>query len=190
MTRYLLLHALSLLVLCGCATSGGTVETVEFPFRSSGVPPKFVESFDIIPRQVGVTRFVWEGESIDDWTEAVEIVNTWRKNNPATPKEALETLVEKRIAQCPEATHRLLHQDESSVLYELITINCPPHPDEHSITRLIYGRNEVFTVIYTNKVNPLSPSLRDEWIDILSRANRKEVGRSAQRGMTPLRGTH
>jgi hypothetical protein len=45
-------------------------------------------------------------------------------------------------------------------------------------------------VIYTNKVNPLSPSLRDEWIDILSRANLKEVGRSVQRGMTPLRGTH
>jgi hypothetical protein len=189
MTRKWLLYSVSILAVVGCATSGGTVETVTFP-RPGEVGPKFVQTFAVVPRQVEVTRWVWEGESIDDWTEALEVVNTLRRNSPPSPAEAVQTLVDLRLARCPGATSRVLHQDESSVLYEVVTIDCPPHPDEHSINRLIYGPKEVFNLIYTNKVNPLPLATRERWIDVLSRATLQGVERGALRDMTAVTGTH
>jgi hypothetical protein len=189
MIRKWLLYPVSVLAAVGCATSGGTVETVTFP-PPGEAGPKFVKTFVVVPRQVELTRWVWDGASIDDWTEALEIVNSLRRNSPPTPAEAVRTLVDLRVARCPGATSRVLHQDESSVLYEVVTIDCPPHPDEHSINRLIYGPREVFSLIYTNKVNPLPLATRERWIDVLSRAALEETERGAIRDWTPVRGTH
>jgi hypothetical protein len=188
MTLKWLLYPVSILAVVGCATSGGTMETVTFP-RPGEVGPKFIETFVIVPRQVELTRWVWDGASIDDWTEALEIVNTLRRNSPSSPAEAVQTLVDLRMARCPGAMSRVLHQDEFSVLYEMVTIDCPPHPNEHSINRLIYGPREVFNLIYTNKVNPLPLATRERWIDVLSRAALEEAERGAVRERAPVRGT-
>jgi len=35
-----------------------------------------------------LTRIIWEGKTIDDYTEIIEIYNTWRKNYPETVDQA------------------------------------------------------------------------------------------------------
>jgi len=117
-----------------------------------------------------LTRIVWEGKSIDDWTEALEVFNTWRKKSPPTPEELYNSAIEHRIKVCPESTINVISKNASSMLYEIKTINCPSHPDEHSITRILYGKTNVFSLIYTNKIKDIPKETRDEWIGILSEA--------------------
>jgi len=162
-------------LLIGCGTLNRQVEMVSFP-SPKGWPKgdkhaKYVQSFTVTPREAYLTRFVYEGESIDNWTESLEIYNTWKKNFPPTPEKAYNMLIEKRNKMCPEAKASVISQDNNSILYEIITIDCPPHPDENSLNRILYGNSDVFNLIYTNKVRTLAGETRDDWIRVLSEAH-------------------
>lgn len=159
-------------MMVGCATLSGPRENLNFsmPKDSSGEvrQHKYFKEFDF--GNAYLMRFVFEGQSIDDWSEAMEVINTWKKNFPKSPEEAYKQVLEKRKKMCPEASFHVISQDNNSILYEIKTVNCPPHPDEHSITRLLYGRTDVFNLIYTNKTKDLPKETREEWIRILSDA--------------------
>ncbi len=148
-----------------------------------GKEHKYFKEFDL--KDAYVSRFVWEGESIDNWTEALEICNTWRKNLPPTPEGAYHLVMDIRKRMCPESTFSVINREASSMLYEIKTINCPAHPDEYSITRVLYGKSNVFSLIYTNKTKDLPRESREEWINILSGAIIKTGGREAD--YKPLR---
>jgi hypothetical protein len=163
---------LSAVLLFGCGPLNRQVETASYP-SPKGWPrgdkyAKYVKSFTITPREAYLTRLVYEGESIDNWTEGLEVFNTWKKNFPPTPEKAYNMLIEKRIKMCPEAKANVISQDNNSILYEITTINCPPHPDENSLNRILYGNTDVFHFIYTNKVRTLPTEKRDDWIRVLS----------------------
>ncbi len=158
-------------LLFGCATLNRQVETVSFQFPKGDKHFKYVKEFDL--KEAYLTRFVYEGESIENWTEALEIFNTWRKNFPPTPEKAYNMLIEKRIKMCPDAKANVIRQDNNSILYEIVTVNCHPHPDENSLNRILYGNSDIFQLIYTNKVRTLPAETRDEWIRILSEADIK-----------------
>lgn len=156
-------------VLNGCATMGGPAEHITFSMPKDP-QAKHVKEFTIQPREVYLTRFVMQGESIDNWTEALEVLNTWRKNYPATIDDAYKKAVDLRKKTCPESTFNVVSQDPNSILYEIKTVNCPPNLDENSLTRTLYGTRNVFILIYTNKTKEMPKEKRDEWIAILSGA--------------------
>lgn len=169
--NYLTLTVLSIAgLLAGCGSLNRQVEHVTFPMPKEYQKPKFVKSFTIAPGEAYLTRVVLEGESIDNWTVALEIFNTWKKNFPQNPEDAYKQLVDKRKKLCPEARFQVINQDNSSVLYEIKTINCPPNPDENSINRILYGNTDVFNMMYTNKKRVLPKETKDEWIRVLSEA--------------------
>ena len=115
---------------------------------------------------------VLEGKSISNWTEAWEILLLLRENYPRTPKKAFKSLIETEKASCPNATIKVkfISKDSSSILYEVKTINCPQHPDEISIRKLLYGNITVFYTIYTNKIKRIPKKTKNEWIRTLSEA--------------------
>lgn len=161
-------------LLFGCGPLNGQLETASYR-PPKGWPKgdryaKYVKSFTITPQEAYLTRFVYEGESIDNWTEGLELFNTWKRNFPSTPEKAYNMLIDKRKKMCPEAKANVISQDNNSILYEVITINCPPHPDENSLNRILYGNTNVFHFIYTNKVRTLPTETRDDWIRVLSEA--------------------
>jgi hypothetical protein len=163
---------LSLLVLiltvfmANCATMQGPGEGLDYPLPTK--KHKYVKTFTL--KDAYLTTFVYEGKSIDDWTEGLEIFNTWRKNYPPTPEEAYNSAIEARKKQCPESTINLISKDSKSILYEVRTINCPPQPDQNSIMRILYGNTDVFVPAYTIKKKDIPRETRDEWIRILSEA--------------------
>lgn len=167
---YALVVLISASLLMGCGPLNRQAETTHFPMPKDDKKPKYVNTFTITPGQAYLTRFVWEGESIDNWTESLEIFNTWKTNFPPTPEKAYNMLVEMRRKKCPEAKATVLNQDNNSITYEINTINCPPHPDENSLNRILYGNSQVFNYIYTNKITTLPTETRDEWLRILSGA--------------------
>ncbi len=163
---------LSLLVMfitcfiAGCATLPTEVETLSF---TGPKMHKYAKRFTL--KEAYLTRLVWEGKSIDDWSEALEILNIWRKNYPPTPEEAYNFLIKDRKKLCPESTIKVISKNSSSILYEIKTVNCPPHHDENSITRILYGNTNVFILIYTKKTKDILKETREEWIKLLSEAS-------------------
>lgn len=150
--------------MAGCATLPRKIEILDFP--GSNKPHKYLKRFAL--NEGYLTRFVWEGKSINDWTEALEIFNASRKNYPPTPEEAYNFAIKHRKKMCPESSFNVISKDSSGILFEIKTINCPPHSDEYSITRILYGNTNVFDLIYTNKIKDIPKETRDEWIRILS----------------------
>jgi len=174
----IVIGVLSACFLIGCGPMNRQIENVSFKppkdWPKDGKYAKFVNSFTIGQGEAYLTRFVYEGESIDNWTEGFEIFNTWKKNFPPTPERAYNMLIKKRRNMCPEAKSNILNQDNNSILYEIVTINCPPHPDENSIIRILYGNTNLFQLTYTNKVRTLPLEKRDDWIRVLSEATIKQ----------------
>lgn len=155
-------------IMVGCATLSGPRERLYYHMPIELSQHKYYKAFDF--GNAYLTRLVFEGQSIDDWTEAFEIFNTWKKNYPKSPEDAYKQQLEMRKKMCTEASFHVISQDNNSILYEINTVNCPPNPDEHSITRLLYGRTNVFSLIYTNKTKDLSEEIRGKWVSILSEA--------------------
>jgi hypothetical protein len=153
----------------GCATFNGGEEILKFSLTFPTKPePLLVKEM----KEPGlyVQRFVIEGESIDKWTEAVEVFNYLRKNLPQNPELMYASLKEMREKRCPDTVTNIIEKDESSILYEMKTSNCSPNLDEHSITKILYGKINVFTLIYTAKVKELDAAKRDHWLNNLSSA--------------------
>lgn len=147
--------------------SGETPESVRFAMPS-GVEPKFVQDYNY--GIAFITRFVLQGNSIDDWTEAFEIVNAKKENYPDSPMEAYHKRVETRKKRCQEADFTIINQTPVSITYEVNSKKCPPLPDEQSINRVLYGKTNVFILIYTSRLPELMQKNHDSWLGTLSNA--------------------
>ena len=154
------------ITLVGCAGTGAPRENLRF---SASMQPKFMQGFP--GNGYELTRFVLRGDSINEWTEALETFNAQRRNFPATIDAYLKQSMDLRRKTCPDSLFNVIKQDQNSILFEIRTTNCPPNPDEHSLTRTLYGNTNVFSLIYTNKVKELPPDKREEWIKYLSDAS-------------------
>ena len=159
-------YLIFLILFIGCAGMGAPRDNLRF---SAKVQPKFVQGFP--GKGYELTRFVLTGESIKEWTEAFETINTLRTYYPSTIEAYLKSNMDLRKKTCPESAFNVLKQDQTSILFEIRTTNCPPNPDEHSLTRTIFGNTNEFSIIYTNKVKELPSDKREEWIKYLSEAS-------------------
>jgi len=155
--------------LAGLQKQAQAGERINFKFPTDLGMPKYSKEFRIEP-EGRLTRLVLEGDSIDNWTEALEIINTWRKNYPPTIDNAYQIHIEGLQKSCPESTVSVISKDSGSILFERKTVNCQPRPDENALTRILYGNSDVFLLVYTNKVKELPKEKRDGWIKALSEA--------------------
>jgi hypothetical protein len=148
--------------------------SAEIPERLSfitpdGIKPKFFQDYNY--GNVFVARFVLQGNTIDDWTEAFEVINAMKVNYPKTPKEFVDNMIENRKKACSTVDLSIIDQAADSILYEITSKQCPPFPDEQSLNRVLYGNINVFILIYTNRTpEGITKQSRDSWIGTLSTA--------------------
>ncbi len=143
-------------------------ETLSFAIPD-GTEPKFIQDFNY--GNVLITRFVIQGNSIDDWTEAFEVINAMKINYPNTPKEYFNKTIERRKKECSSVVPSIIDQTDESILYEIKSKQCPPFPDEESLNRVLYGNINVFILIYTNKTpGGMTTQNRERWLGTISTA--------------------
>jgi len=95
-------------------------------------------------------RLVVDGRSATDWKEAVELVNVRRDSEARSPVDWYQRFQKHGNAGCP-STWTLIAQDKKSVTFQRDSAACPPHEAQTGFYRVLYGKQDVFTLIATYK---------------------------------------
>lgn len=111
------------------------------------------------------TLLVLEGESTDQWTEALEIIVTLRMNAPKKVKKWYKGFQKQGDSRCP-SEWRLLAEERKSLTFERISEHCPPLEAQHALFRVLYGKPEVFLLIATVK-GTMDETTRSHWLAVL-----------------------
>ena len=112
-----------------------------------------------------LTRFVIEGESADDWIEALEILNTNRKQEPKDVGMWYERFKAQGEETCP-SEWRMLEQSKKALLFERLSHDCDPFEAQHAIYNVLYGKRDVFVFIATRK-GEMATETRDGLLKLL-----------------------
>jgi hypothetical protein len=122
---------------------------------------------DAAPAYV-LTRFVVEAEGADDWVEALEVLNTLKRNEPKTPRQWFERF-QAEAAQTCGGEFALLEQNKRSLTFVRTTPACPPHAAQVGLYRALYGKDQVFVLIATRK-GVMTDEARAAWLALLGSA--------------------
>lgn len=118
-----------------------------------------------------LTRVVVDGASAQDWVEALEVMDTRRRDAPKTLDAWYAEFRRTGEAACP-STWTVLDQGQGSMTFERVSGECPPHGAQHALYRVLYGRSEVFTLIATRK-GDMDEASREAWLTVLKSAKVK-----------------
>ncbi len=118
--------------------------------------------------KVMLTRFVVDGESMTQWTEAFEVLNTLRRGQPRNARQWYEQFRTHGDTLCP-GEWNVIAETRDSITFERSTPDCPPHAAQQALYRTLYGKREVFTLIATRK-GAMTPEMRAGWQRVLDSA--------------------
>jgi hypothetical protein len=112
-------------------------------------------------------RFITDGKSASEWAEAVEVLNTMRRAEPKSPAEWYRRFQQKGL-DCP-SNWTLIAQDKKSVTFRRDSQACPPQPAQSGFYRVVYGKQQVFVLMVTNK-GAVSEEKRKQILTMLASA--------------------
>lgn len=113
-------------------------------------------------------RFVIEGESLEDWTEILEIIDTHRKNEPDTAHLWLERFRTQGNETCP-SEWTTIDEQADSIIFRRTAKDCEGFDDQDALYRVLYGRKNVFLIFATMK-GDMDEISRDGWLTVLRSA--------------------
>ena len=115
-----------------------------------------------------LSRIVVEGQSADDWVEAVETIATGRKYSQKNVAAWYESFRKQGDTNCP-SEWQVLAQDKKTITFERRSPSCGEFGAQHALYRVIYGRHDVFTIIATRK-GDMDTDMRQGWLAVLDSA--------------------
>lgn len=111
-----------------------------------------------VPKEL--LKWTWAKPSQEDptqWTELFEYQNTPR--GKWTPGKYLENFKKDLANACPIAKLNVTQQTSNELVFELDSIGCPSHGDDE-IDRFLFGKSDLFQLVYTVKGHEMSPEQR------------------------------
>jgi hypothetical protein len=146
--------------------SAGKKETVHIRIWKA---PRFGSDHD----EAGLHRslVVLEGESAENWTEAIEIINAKREGLYKDPVKLSEMLRALRHENCKSVQDSILLSNQTGVLYSQISDSCAAvgAPPERSFTRILAGKT-TWILIYTCRSAEMTAESRKSVIDAFAAA--------------------
>jgi hypothetical protein len=180
---------LALVAIAGCASASGgaskSKESLAFPESTVGAgAPRFLRGdaadvaasagpndWILIAEQEESANWVvrvytHKGQTAANWTEQITYMNTGKPVDPPADFASLQHA--NLLKKCPSASWSVVSVSDSEVLYESKVTGCASMTDQDSITRAIYGSENLFIVSYVAKVKDLAPEKRAEAYRLLS----------------------
>lgn len=143
-----LVLAVTMFSLAACASMGGGTSQGLAYSMPEGKDLKFVDA-DGGEGWV-LDRLVYEGTQAD-WTEALEVMQLYRKGQPETAQEFYADLQTASKERCPNGEWTVIGDDASTITYERVDPPCSGFPAQQSLNRILYGDDLVFVMMYTKR---------------------------------------
>ena len=134
-------------------------------FKSGSEPIIYTE--DKAPLYV-LMRFVVDGSSTEDWTEALEVINTQRKNEPKNARAWYGRFKEHAEETCA-SDWEVIKESKKTLMFERRAAECPPFEAQQALYCVLYGKRDVFVLIATRK-NEMDTATREGWLKLLHSA--------------------
>jgi hypothetical protein len=134
------------------------------------IDPQWMFLKDETIDKTSTMTFVPLGQTEEDWKSRFEIIQTALKNYPSTVQEAQVSLLKARQEYCPETQSEIIEQDKKSIIFDMSTRNCPSFIDQYQLTKILYGKKDVYIMIFTNRGESEPPSQKDEWLKTIRAA--------------------
>jgi len=113
-------------------------------------------------------RFVIDGESLTNWTEILEIINTRRRHEPKNARLWLEAFTAQGNKTCP-SNWATIEEQPDSITFRRTAKNCQNFDDQDAMYRVLYGKDNVFLIFATRK-GEMDKANRDGWLNVLKSA--------------------
>jgi hypothetical protein len=113
-------------------------------------------------------RFVVQGESLEDWTEILEIMSTWRKHEPENVQLWLDRFKTQGNETCP-SNWTTIDEQASSIIFRRTAKNCEGFDDQDALYKVLYGKKKVFLIFATMK-GEMDETSRDGYLTVLREA--------------------
>ncbi len=157
------------LILLVCLDAVTTQGRAQVEFSTGTHQAKFVKTMKAAGGVV-ITRFVMEGSSEDEWTEALEVLEIPHESFPPTAPKAFEQLKASRSQACRSTQYEVLEQSKKSMLWVGRAADCQTSPNQHAINRLIYEDSQLIYLLIFTVAGEMDAAKRDEWIKLLAEA--------------------
>lgn len=119
-------------------------------------------------RRVYHLRFVVEGESLESWTEILEIIDTHREHEPENAHLWFERFQAQGNETCP-SEWTIIDEQADSIIFQRTSKDCPAFDDQDALYRVLYGRQNVFLIFATLK-GEMDESGVAGWLNVLRSA--------------------
>lgn len=97
------------------------------------------------------TSYKHTNENTVNWTELIEYHNV-RKSITFPTMESMVAQIKATWAEhCKTATQKVVEQHENDILFQITLADCSDKPDQIRITRLFYGRWNIFRLTYIGR---------------------------------------
>jgi len=113
-------------------------------------------------------RFVVEGDSLEEWTEILEIVSTLRKHEPDNVKLWYERFQAQGNETCP-SEWTTIEERADSITFRRTSKDCQGFDDQDALYKVVYGKKKVFALFATIK-GEMDEADRDGYLTVLNSA--------------------
>lgn len=113
-------------------------------------------------------RFVVEGDSLEDWTEILEIIDTSRRDEPDSAQSWFQRFQAQGNETCP-SDWTVIDEQADSITFQRTAKACPGFDDQDALYRVLYGEDNVFLIFATRK-GELDEASRAGWLNVLRSA--------------------
>ncbi len=113
---------------------------------------------------ISIQTFKRKDESIEEWSELVEVFNAGKRPFDPSPLDLMYKLKAMRQKRCASVSWNIIEQRPDGVIFEANATGCYQRADELELGRIIKSRDNTWHVMYVTKVKDLPRDVRDAWV--------------------------
>jgi len=162
-------HLVMIFLLAGIAATGTELFAKEG--LNFAIGPQWMFLKDETAGEIYTMTFIPQGQTAENWQSMLEMVNASRNSYPKTVREAQKKLLDLRLKTCPDTNLEMIDEDKASIIFVMNSLNCPFPENRYQLTKILYGKKNVYILIFTQKSDATSQETRDQWIMVLKNAS-------------------
>ena len=114
-------------------------------------------------------RIAVQGTSVDNWTEALDIVVRLRSSKMKVPADWAREIQQRSRARCP-STFTAIAEDANSLTFMRQSTGCPTGTPLTGLYRIVAGKRSLF-MLNGFTLGEMPEPIRQQWLDLLRTAH-------------------